>query len=356
MSQLFSPIAIRNVTLKNRISMSPMCQYSATDGFVNDWHIAHYGSRSVGGAGLVIVEATAVAPEGRITPGDLGIWDDDRLPGLTRLAGFISSNGAVPGIQIAHAGRKASCAVPWKGGLQLDNQNGGWQTVAPSPIPYIPGDITPYPLDNEGIKSVVRQFAEAAGRALKAGFKVVEIHGAHGYLLHEFLSPLSNQRTDEYGGSFENRTRLLIEVAEAIRTVWPSDNPLYVRISSTDWMDGGWTIDDSVKLAPGLKESGADLIDCSSGGNVYNAKIPFGPGYQVPFAEAVKKTGILTGAVGLITEARQAESILVEGKADIITMGRELLRDPYFPIKAAAELGEDVEWPVQYLRAKKSKK
>ncbi len=353
MSQLFSPIAIRNVTLKNRISMSPMCQYSSEDGFVNDWHIAHYGSRSVGGAGLVIVEATAVAPEGRITPGDLGIWDDDRLPGLTRLAGFISSNGAVPGIQIAHAGRKASCAVPWKGGMQLDNQNGGWQTVAPSPVPYLTGDMKPYSLDNKGIMQVVRHFSEAASRALKAGFKVVEIHSAHGYLFHEFLSPLSNHRTDEYGGSFENRTRLLMQVVEAVRSEWPADNPLFVRISSTDWTEGGWTIDDSVKLAAKLKDSGVDLIDCSSGGNVFDAKVPFGPGYQVPFAGAIKNSGILTAAVGLITDARQAESILTEGKADLITMGRELLRNPYFPLKAAAELGEETEWPAQYLRAKK---
>lgn len=331
-----------------------MCQYTATDGYANDWHLVHLGTRAVGGVGLVIAEATAIAPEGRITPGDLGLWTDRHIDGLRKITKFIHSQGAVAGIQIAHAGRKASCAVPWKGGRQLDEQNGGWQTVAPGDMPFLPGDRTPEPLSREGIQKVITGFASAAGRALAAGFRAIEIHGAHGYLLHEFLSPLSNNRTDEYGGSFENRIRLLTQVTEAVRKEWPAGNPLFVRISATDWSEGGWSLEESIKLAGILKDMGVDLIDCSSGGNIHDAKIPVAPGYQVPFSEAIRKTGILTGAVGFITTADQAESILQEGKADLVLLAKELLRNPYFALNAARDLGEDVEWPVQYLRAKKA--
>lgn len=352
MTILFSPLTIKNVTLRNRIVMSPMCQYSAIDGFANDWHMVHYGSRAVGGAGLIIQEATAVVPEGRITPGDLGIWSDDHIPTLKKIVNFIHNHGSVAGIQLAHAGRKASCAVPAEGGKQLDFNNHGWQTVAPGDIPFLQEDRKPEPLTKEGIHRVIVSFQEAASRAREAGFKVVEIHAAHGYLIQEFLSPLSNNRNDEYGGIFENRIRLLTEVVDGVKSVWPSENPLFVRISSTDWTDGGWTIEESVKLASVLKEMAVDLIDCSSGGNIYNAKIPLAPGFQVPFSEEIRKTGILTGAVGLITSAAQAESILQEGKADLILLGRELLRNPYFPLSAAKELGVNCEWPQQYLRAK----
>jgi 2,4-dienoyl-CoA reductase-like NADH-dependent reductase (Old Yellow Enzyme family) len=352
MSNLFSSLTIKNITLKNRIVMSPMCQYSSTDGFTNDWHLVHLGSRAAGGTGLIIAEATAVSPEGRITPGDIGLWNDKQIAGLSRIVNFVHQQGSIAGIQLAHAGRKASCQVPHEGGKQLDVQHGGWQTVAPGNIPFIEGDRVPESLNKDGINKVVSDFKAAAGRARVAGFKVVEIHSAHGYLLHEFLSPLSNQRTDEYGGSFENRTRLLRQVTDAVKTEWPAENPLFVRISSTDWTEGGWTLEESVKLAYILKEAGVDLIDCSSGGNVYNAKIPAGPGYQVPFSEAVRKTGILTGTVGFITTARQAEAILHDGKADLVLLARELLRNPYFPLLAARELGVDVTWPAQYLRSK----
>jgi len=351
MSALFSPVTIRNITLRNRIVMSPMCQYSSKDGFANDWHLTHLGSRAVGGSGLIMAEATAIAPEGRITPGDLGLWSDDQVSGLGRIVSFIHNNNAASGIQLAHAGRKASCAVPWEGGKQLDEKQGGWQTVAPSALPFQSGDRIPRPIDREGINSVVAGFKAAAERANAARFDVVEIHSAHGYLLQEFLSPLSNKRTDEYGGPFHNRIRLLVEVAEAVRSVWPEKNPLFVRISSTEWTDGGWKPEESVKLAEILKNSGVDLIDCSSGGNVADAVVPFSPGYQVPFSETIRKTGILTGAVGLITTALQAENILNEGKADLIFMGRELLRNPYFPLLASRELDEEVKWPLQYLRA-----
>lgn len=332
--------------------MSPMCQYSAKEGFTNDWHLVNLGSRAVGGAGLILTEATAVCPEGRISPADLGLWQDEHIPGLSRIVDFIHKNGSIAGIQLAHAGRKASCALPNEGGDQLDEKNGGWKTVAPSDIPFIEGNRTPVSLSTEGINKVVSDFKAASARALEAGFKILEIHSAHGYLLHEFLSPLSNHRTDEYGGSFEKRTRLLQEVVTAVRSVWPADNPLFVRISSTDWTDGGWNIEESVKLAGVLKEIGIDLIDCSSGGNIYNAKIPVGPGYQVQFSEAVRKTGILTGTVGLITSAGQAESILQEDKADLVLLGREMLRNPYFPLIAAKEMGVDITWPYQYLRSK----
>ena len=351
MSKLFSPLTIKNIILRNRIVVSPMCQYSSSDGFSTDWHLVHLGSRAVGGAGLIITEAAAVSPEGRISPGDLGLWKDEHIEGLSRIAGFIHQHGAVAGIQLAHAGRKASCAVPWEGGKQLEERNGGWQTLAPGNIPFLEGIRPPDPLTTEGINNVISDFTSAAKRALAAGFRVIEIHSAHGYLLHEFLSPLSNDRNDEYGGSFGNRIRLLKQVIEGIRSVWPAENPLFVRISSTDWKEEGWTLEDSVQLAHILKKTGVDLIDCSSGGNVFHARVPVGPGYQVPFAEAIRKTGILTGAVGLITTAAQAESILREEKADLVFFAREFLRNPYFPLHAANELGEEAVWPVQYLRA-----
>jgi len=352
MSILMSPLTIRKIPLRNRIVMSPMCQYSASDGFASDWHLVHLGTRAAGGTGLVIAEATAVWPEGRITPADLGLWSDDHIPGLRRIADFIHRQGSVAGIQLAHAGRKASCAVPWEGGKQLDLKNGGWETVAPSALPFSPGERTPVMADSVCIERIIEGFREAAVRAAKAGFKVAEIHSAHGYLLHEFLSPISNTRTDEYGGSFENRTRLLLRVTEAVRSVWPEEYPLFVRISSTDWKEGGWNLEESVGLAYLLKAAGVDLIDCSSGGNVHDAKIPAAPGYQVPFAGTLRKTGIMTGAVGLITSAQQAESILQEERADLILMGRELLRNPYFPLQTAREMQTDLQWPLQYLRAR----
>ena len=355
MAKLFSSLAIKDIKLKNRIVVSPMCQYSATDGFTNDWHLVHLGTRAVGGAGLIIAEATAVLPEGRITPGDTGIWKDEHIAGFKRIADFIHAQGSVAGIQLAHAGRKASCAVPWEGGKQLTLAEGGWPTVAPSAIPFINVDRLPESLDEKAITGVISAFKAAAGRALQAGFKVVEIHSAHGYLLHEFLSPISNQRTDQYGGSFENRIRLLLQVVEAVRSVWPAEKPLFVRISATDWTDGGWTPEEATRLAPLLKNAGADLIDCSGGGNVAHAKIPTGPGFQVPFSEAIRKTGILTGTVGIITSAKQAESILQEDRADLIIIAREMLRNPYFPLRAAQELGVDISWPVQYLRASPSR-
>ena len=352
MSMLFTPLKIRNITIKNRIGMPPMCQYSAQNGYVTDWHIVHYGSRAAGGTGLIIQEATAVAPEGRITPGDLGIWSDGHIPGLRQIVKFIEQYGAVPAIQLAHAGRKASCDLPWKGGKQLEMNVGGWQTVAPSEIPFSPGERLPSQLDESGIQSIILSFKNAAERALQAGYKIIEIHSAHGYLLQEFLSPISNNRNDEYGGTFENRIRLLLKVIHEIKTVWPEENPLFVRISSTDWEEGGWSIDDSVKLAGLLKKEGVDLIDCSSGGNVHDAKIPFAPGYQVPFSETVRQTGILTAAVGLITNASQGEQILKENKADLVFYGRELLRNPYFALNAARDLGIEIPWPLQYLRSK----
>lgn len=354
MSKLFSSLKIKNITLKNRIVVSPMCQYSAIEGFPNDWHLVHLGTRAVGGVGLIFTEATAVSPEGRITNADTGLWSDEHIDGFGRIVRFINEQGAMAGIQLAHAGRKASCAVPKEGGKQLDEKHNGWQTVGPSAIPFRKEDRAPEALTKAAIIKVVSDFRAAAIRAKTAGFNVIEIHAAHGYLLGEFLSPLSNIRKDEYGGSFENRIRLLQLVVNEIRTVWPAENPLFVRISATEWTEGGWTIEDSVKLASVLKEKEVDLIDCSSGGNVYNASIPVGPGYQVPFAEAVKKTGILTGAVGFITTPHQAESILNEGKADLVIIARELLRNPYFALSAARELGDDIAWPVQYLRSKLS--
>lgn len=329
-----------------------MCQYSAVDGFANDWHLVHLGSRAVGGAGLIIMEASAVSPEGRITPDDIGIWKDEHIPFLQRITSFITSQGTVPGIQLAHAGRKASHQSPWKGAQPLAKEEGAWQTIAPSAIPFKDTDPLPEAMSKNSIIKLISDFKSAAARALQAGFKVVEIHAAHGYLLNSFLSPLSNRSTDEYGGAFENRTRLLIEVVHAVRTVWPHDYPLFVRISATDWADGGWTIDDSVVLSAVLKNINVDLIDCSSGGNVA-AKIPVGPLYQTAFAERIKKeTGILTGAVGMINTTDEAESIISNERADIVLLARQFLRDPYFPLHAAKNLGVDVDWPNQYLRAK----
>jgi len=357
MSLLFSPIHIKNLALKNRIVVSPMCQYSAEDGFANDWHLVHLGSRAVGGAALIIQEATSVSPEGRISPGDLGIWSDEQIPFLKRITDFIHKNGSIAGLQLAHAGRKASFDVPWKGSKQIKAAAGGWKTVAPSAIPYNEADEAPETLSIEGIEKVKSDFSAATKRVIEAGYKVIEIHAAHGYLFHQFLSPLSNHRTDEYGGSFENRIRLLLEVVETIQQVWPAENALFVRISATDWAEGGWSPEESVKLSEILKNKGIDLIDCSSGGNVPYQQIPVFPGYQVQFAEAIKKeTGILTGAVGLITDSEQAETILQEGSADLIIMAREFLRDPYFPIHAAEEQDEELKWPEQYERAKPRKK
>ncbi|MCX2478422.1 NADH:flavin oxidoreductase/NADH oxidase [Pedobacter sp. MC2016-15] len=357
MSKLLSPLDIKNVHLKNRIIVSPMCQYSATDGFASDWHLVHLGSRAVGGAALIIQEATSVSPEGRISPYDLGIWSDEHISFLKRITSFIKENGAVAGIQLAHAGRKASFDTPWKGSKQITEEEGGWITVAPSAIPHQEGTIAPEALSAEGIEKILADFRSATRRSVEAGYEVLEIHAAHGYLLHQFLSPLSNERSDQYGGSFENRIRFVLEVVAAVQEEWPAENPLFVRISATDWAEGGWSPEESVKLSAILRDKGVDLIDVSSGGNVSYQKIPLSPGYQVPFAEQIKKeTGVLTGAVGLITEARQAEEILQEGKADLIFLARELLRDPYFPLHAAYELDEETPWPVQYERAKPRKK
>jgi len=353
MSSLFSPLVLRGLTLRNRIAVAPMCMYSAQDGFANDWHLVHLGSRAVGGAALVIQEATAVSAEGRITPDDLGIWQDEHVPFLRRITDFIKAQGAVAGIQLAHAGRKASHTSPWKGGAVVPAEAGGWTTVAPSGVPFTPEEPVPHALSVTEIKQVVADFQMAAQRALDAGYEVIELHAAHGYLLHEFFSPLSNHRTDAYGGAFDNRIRLLLETVDATRAVWPTHLPLLVRVSATDWTEGGWTADETVALAAILKDRGVDLLDCSTGGNVATAPIPVGPGYQVPFATRVRQeTGLLTGAVGLITTARQAEDIIASGQADMVLLARELLRDPYFPLHAARELGVDIRWPDQYQRAK----
>jgi 2,4-dienoyl-CoA reductase-like NADH-dependent reductase (Old Yellow Enzyme family) len=328
-SKLFSPLEIKKVTFKNRIAISPMCQYSAVDGFANDWHLMHLGSRATGGAALIIQEATAVAPEGRISPGDLGLWKDEHIEKMQAINQFILSQNAIPGIQLAHAGRKASFSEPWNGNKKLNENNGGWQTCAPSAVGYYSNEKPPVDLDKTGIQKVISDFKAATKRALKAGFQMVEIHAAHGYLLHQFMSPLSNFRTDEYGGSFENRIRLLVEVLEAVQSEWPKDLPLFVRISATDWADGGWNIQESVQLSKILKEKGVDLIDVSSGGVVSHQQIPVGPNYQVPFAERIKKeTEIRTAAVGLITNAHQAEAIIADGKADLVLFARESLRNP----------------------------
>jgi len=354
MSKLLSPLTIRDIRFKNRIVISPMCQYSSVDGFANDWHLVHLGARALGGAALIIQEATAISAEGRISPGDAGIYKDEQIEGWLRITRFLEEHGTVPGIQLAHAGRKASCAVPWKGGKEIPLDAGGWNTVAPSAIPLHEEDRSPNALDEAGIKKVISDFKTAAERSLKAGYKLIEIHAAHGYLINEFLSPLTNQRTDQYGGSYNNRTRLVLEVVDAIRSVWPAQLPLFIRISATDWAEGGWNEEDSVQLTRVLKNRGVDLVDCSSGGLLPQVKIPVGPGYQVPFAEKIKKeTGMLTGAVGLITDIHQAEAILQKEQADLIVIARASLRDPHFALHAAKELGEDIDWPVQYERAKK---
>ena len=349
---LFTPFRLRGVELRNRIAVSPMCQYSSENGFATEWHFVHLGSRAVGGAGLVMVEATAVTPEGRISPQDLGIWSDAHVDGLGRCARFVEVQGAVAGIQLAHAGRKASIAPPWDGGRVVPPERGGWRPVAPSPIPFRADDPAPEVLDAEGIRRVVAAFADAARRARTAGFRVVEVHAAHGYLLHEFLSPLSNRRTDDYGGAFASRARFTLEVVDAVRAEWPAQLPLFVRISATDWVDGGWDIDQSVALARLLRERGVDLIDCSSGGLVPSAHIPAAPGYQIVFAERVRgEAQIPTGAVGLITAPEQADETIRSGRADLVLLARQLLRDPYWPLHAAQHLGVGVTWPKQYQRA-----
>lgn len=399
---LFSPLQLKDVTLRNRVAMSPMCQYSAKDGFAGQWHFVHYGSRAVGGAGLVIVEATAVEPRGRISPQDLGLWDDDHVEPLARIAGFVKEHGAAAGIQIAHAGRKAGVARPWEGGRPLPRSGddgsargnegggkastatsggeseGGWHVVGPSAVPFRDDFPAPEALDAKGMDEVVEAFRRATKRSLEAGFDVIELHGAHGYLLHEFLSLLSNMREDEYGGSLENRMRFPLRVAKAVREVWPDRLPMFVRVSATDWVEGGWDVEQTIEFSKRLREMGIDLIDVSSGGNVPNASIPAGPNYQVPFATRIRKEGgIPTGAVGLITEPEQAQAIVQRGEADLILLGRELLRNPYWPLQAREELGAvgDVSladsgttsdsgatsaegppspglWPPQYVRAR----
>lgn len=353
MPHLFDALTVRSQTFSNRVFVSPMCEYSSEDGFANDWHLVHLGSRAVGGAGLVLTEATAVTPEGRISPQDLGIWKDDHVDFLSRIVRFVHEQGSVAGMQLAHAGRKASTYRPWSGNGAIPLAEGGWLDVlAPSAEPFADNYPMPQALTLAGIARVTAAFADAASRALAAGFRVVELHAAHGYLLHEFLSPLSNKRDDQYGGSFENRTRLVREVVAAIRRVWPESLPLFVRISATDWVEGGWDAEQSVELARQLKPLGVDFIDCSTGGNAAHAKIPVGPGYQVSFAERIRReAGILTGAVGLVTEPSQAEQIVASGQADAVLLARELLRDPYFPLRAARELSQEIAWPAQYLRA-----
>jgi 2,4-dienoyl-CoA reductase-like NADH-dependent reductase (Old Yellow Enzyme family) len=351
---LLSPLALRSVTLRNRIGMSPMCQYSAVDGRVGDWHLVHYGARAVGGVGLVLVEASGVEARGRISAADVGIWEDGQVEPLARVARLVEENGAAAGIQLAHAGRKASVRAPWdQGGAPRLPADGGWTPVAPSPIPFADGHATPEPLSEAGVAGVVRAFADAARRALDAGFRVAEIHAAHGYLLHEFLSPLSNRRTDRYGGSLENRTRIVREVVEAVRRAWPERLPLLLRVSCTDWVEGGWDLAQTVELARQVGPLGVDLVDCSSGGLVATARVPAGPGYQVPFAEAIRRdAAVATAAVGLITEPAQAETVIRTGQADLVLLARELLRDPQFPLRAARALGQVGPWPRQYLRAK----
>ena len=354
MSCLFEPLSLRNVTLPNRIAVSPMCQYSAQDGLAGDWHLVHLGGLAQGGAGLVLTEATAVLPEGRITARDLGLWADGQVEPLRRIRHFINAQGAAAGIQLAHAGRKANTREPWAGQPgSVPSREGGWTTVGPSAIAFDPQHQPPAALDDAQIAAVVEAFVQAARRALAAGFQLVEIHAAHGYLLHQFLSPLSNQREDCYGGRFENRIRLLLEVTTAVRSVWPGDLPLLVRLSATDWLEGGWSPDETVELARRLKPLGVDLIDVSSGGTSASAVVPVGPGYQTRFAERVRQeAGIPSSAVGMITQPAQAEHILRTGQADLVMLGRELLRDPRWPLHAAAALGDaGVPWPAPYLRA-----
>ncbi|WP_326777113.1 NADH:flavin oxidoreductase/NADH oxidase [Streptomyces sp. NBC_01445] len=358
MTELFTPYKLRDLTIPNRVWMAAMCQYSAAPegpetGVATDWHFAHYAARAVGGTGLIITEATAVSSEGRISPYDLGIWNDTQVSALRKITDFVKSQGGIPGIQIAHSGRKGSTDRPWKGGAPVGADEHGWQPVAPSAVPFDDGHPVPHELTTDEIAGVVGQFADAARRALAAGFQVAEVHGAHGYLVGQFLSPHSNKRTDEYGGSFENRARFALEVVDAIRAVWPDDLPLFFRISATDWLEeGGWTADDTVRLATLLRDHGVDLFDVSTGGNAPGVRIPVGPSYQVPFSSRVKnETPMPTAAVGLITEPEQAEKILTSGEADAILLGRELLRDPYWARHAARELGAEVYTPSQYGRA-----
>ncbi len=353
MADLFSPLFIGNLKLKNRIFVSPMCQYSSVEGMPNDWHLVHLGSRATGGAALVIAEATAVSPEGRISPGDLGIWSDKHAEAFKRITDFIKSQGAVPGIQIAHAGRKASTKIPWLGSGALTDEEGAWETLAPKKLAFADNYPGPKEMSLKDMEDVIRQFKEAALRSLQAGFQIIEIHMAHGYLLHEFLSPLTNKRNDEYGGSLEARINFPLKIARTVREALPGGFPLLVRISATDWMEGGWDLPQSIYLSRRLKEEGVDMIDCSSGGLVPDAKIPAGPGYQIPFAEAIKsEAGIMTAGVGLITKPEQADLIIKSGKADAVLLAREFLRDPYWPLHAASALGVDVRWPEQYKRAK----
>lgn len=353
---LLSPLSIRDTHLRNRIVVSPMCQYSSIDGFANDWHLVHLGSRAVGGAGLIFTEATAVTPQGRISPADLGIWDDKHIEFLTRITHFIHRMGSVAGIQLAHAGRKASCAPPSQNGAPLSKENGGWDIVGPSPVPFDEKSPAPLQLDKRGIVEVIDAFKNGALRAIQAGFNIIEIHAAHGYLLHSFLSPLSNKRTDEYGGSLENRMRLVCQVAETLRSVMPKNMPLFVRISATDWMEGGWDLKQSIALSSALKDKGVDLIDVSSGALVPHAIIPVGPNYQVPFAAEIRKnTGIRTGAVGLITDPHQANDIITSGEADLVFLAREYLREPYWARKAENVLKQGPNWPTPYGRAVQKK-
>lgn len=351
--KLFSPFQLREKKFKNRIFVSPMCQYSSENGMPNDWHLVHLGSRAVGGAGLVMVEATAVSPEGRISPWDSGIWSDEHAGGFQRITAFIKERGSVPGIQLAHAGRKASTDVPWRGDEPLSPEQGGWQPLAPSPLPFHESSPVPAEMTPQNVEEVFSQFRAAAERSLQAGFEVLELHMAHGYLLHEFLSPLSNHRKDEFGSSIENRERFPLKVAKKVREVWPEPFPLFVRISCTDWVKGGWDLPQSIDFSRRLKDLGVDLIDCSSGGLVADAVIPAGPGYHTPFAAAIRReVGIPTGAVGYITEPVQAEQIVATGQADVIIMAREMLRHPYWPLHAARALNVDIPWPDQYRRAK----
>lgn len=354
MAHLFEPLRLREVELQNRILVSPMCQYSSRDGMATDWHFVHLGSRAVGRAAAVLTEASAVAPEGRISPDDLGIWSDAHIEPLRRIFAFIEQQGSLPGMQLAHAGRKASTAAPWKGGHPLSPEQGGWSPIlGATAVAFAEGYQTPRELTTSQIATVVAAFAASAQRAHAAGAKIIELHGAHGYLLHSFLSPLSNHRTDEYGGSFANRIRILCEVVDAVRKVWPERYPLFLRISATDWVEGGWTIEESVALAQILKSHGVDLIDCSSGGNAANVKIPVGAGYQVSFAERLRReAGMHTGAVGMITEPAQADQIIRSGQADVVFLARQLLREPYWPLLAARLLGREIAWPPQYERAK----
>jgi len=352
-AHLFSPLRLRERVFRNRVFVSPMCQYSAVDGMPTDWHLVHLGSRAVGGAALVMTEATAVSPEGRITPHDTGIWSREQAAAFGKIAEFIRQHGAVAGIQVAHAGRKASTDVPWRGGKPLAPGNGGWQPIAPSPVPFAEGHAVPREMTEADMERVREAFAAAARRGQEAGFEVIEVHMAHGYLLHEFLSPLTNRRTDAWGGSLENRIRFPVSVARAVREEWPGRLPVLVRVSATDWVEGGWDLQQTIALARELKTVGIDMVDCSSGGTVSDAKVPSGPGFQAPFAAAVRReAGIATGAVGLITEPAQAGRIVSTGMADAVMIGRESLRDPYWPLHAARSLGVDIPWPPQYERAK----